>query len=159
MELNIAGIVDDSIVDGDGCRLTVFVQGCHRRCHGCQNPETQPLEGGHEETLEALLQKIRQNPLLTGVTFSGGEPFLQCAPLAKLAKEIHAMGLDIWSYSGYTLEELRARHDEATDALLAECKKRMPAYMVPAHIDVRSGPLPRNPNGKIDRKTLATSGK
>ena len=45
-----------------------------------------------------------------------------------------------------------------TDALLAECKKRMPAYMVPAHIDVRSGPLPRNPNGKIDRKTLATSG-
>ena len=54
------------------------------------------------------------------MTFSGGEPFLQCAPLAKLAKEIHAMGLDIWSYSGYTLEELRARHDEATDALLAE---------------------------------------
>ena len=67
-----------------------------------------------------LLQKIRQNPLLTGVTFSGGEPFLQCAPLAELAKEIHAMGLDIWSYSGYTLEELRARHDEATNALLAE---------------------------------------
>jgi len=41
-------------------------------------------------------------------------------------------------------------------ALLAECKARMPAYMVPAGIEVRSGPLPRNPNGKIDRKTLST---
>lgn len=97
--LRVAGLVEDSIVDGDGFRFTIFVQGCKRCCPNCQNPETQPLEGGHEETLEALLQKIRQNPLLTGVTFSGGEPFLQCAPLAKLAKEIHAMGLDIWSYS------------------------------------------------------------
>ena len=42
-------------------------------------------------------------------------------------------------------------------ALLAECRARMPAYMVPAGIDVREGPLPRNPNGKIDRKTLATA--
>ena len=41
-------------------------------------------------------------------------------------------------------------------ALLAECRTRMPAYMVPAHIDVRPGPLPRNPNGKIDRKTLSS---
>ena len=41
-------------------------------------------------------------------------------------------------------------------ALFAECRVRMPAYMVPAGIEVRSGPLPRNPNGKIDRKTLAT---
>jgi len=41
-------------------------------------------------------------------------------------------------------------------ALLAECRNRMPAYMVPHGIDVRSGPLPRNPNGKIDRKTLST---
>ena len=97
--LRVAGLVEDSIVDGDGFRFTIFVQGCKRRCPNCQNPETQPLESGHEETLAALLQKIRQNPLLTGVTFSGGEPFLQCAPLAELAKEIHAMGLDIWSYS------------------------------------------------------------
>ena len=118
--LRVAGLVEDSIVDGDGFRFTIFVQGCKRRCPNCQNPETQPLEGGHEETLTALLQKIRQNPLLTGVTFSGGEPFLQCAPLATLAKEIHTMELDIWSYSGYTLEELQARHDKATDDLLAE---------------------------------------
>ena len=107
--LHVAGLVEDSIVDGDGFRFTIFVQGCKRRCPNCQNPETQPLEGGHEETLAELLQKIRQNPLLTGVTFSGGEPFLQCAPLAELAREIHTAGLDIWSYSGYTLEECHAQ--------------------------------------------------
>ncbi|WP_018988984.1 acyl-CoA ligase (AMP-forming), exosortase A system-associated [Aromatoleum toluclasticum] len=43
-----------------------------------------------------------------------------------------------------------------TAALLADCRSRMPAYMVPTRIEVRSGPLPRNPNGKIDRKLLAT---
>lgn len=42
-------------------------------------------------------------------------------------------------------------------ALLAECRSRMPAYMVPSGIEVRSGPLPRNPNGKIDRKSLSTA--
>lgn len=46
----------------------------------------------------------------------------------------------------------------ATDlnVLMSECRARMPAYMVPAHIEVVAGPLPRNPNGKIDRKLLST---
>ena len=118
MELNIAGIVDDSIVDGDGCRLTVFVQGCHRRCHGCQNPETQPMEGGRRIDTADILAKVKANPLLAGVTFSGGEPFLQPAPLAALARAVHALGLDVWSYSGFTLDELlaRAEKDKATAA-------------------------------------------
>jgi acyl-CoA synthetase (AMP-forming)/AMP-acid ligase II len=42
------------------------------------------------------------------------------------------------------------------DRLLALCRQRMPAYMVPAGIETQPGPLPRNPNGKIDRKLLAT---
>lgn len=122
MELNIAGIVDDSIVDGDGCRLTVFVQGCHRYCHGCQNPETQPMEGGRHLDTADILAKVKANPLLAGITFSGGEPFLQPAPLAALARAVHALGLDVWSYSGFTLDELlaRAEKDKATAALLNE---------------------------------------
>lgn len=122
MQLQVAGIVDDSIVDGDGCRLTVFVQGCARRCHGCQNQETQPMEGGHRMDTEDILARLAANPLLAGITFSGGEPFLQPAPLAELAQAVHARGLDVWSYSGYTLEELcdRAQKDKATAALLAE---------------------------------------
>ena len=122
MKLQIAGIVDDSLVDGDGCRLTVFVQGCARRCPGCQNPETQPMEGGRAIDTAAILQQMAENPILSGVTFSGGEPFLQPAPLASLARAVHQRGLDVWSYSGFTLEELaeRAEKDKATRALLSE---------------------------------------
>ena len=117
--LRIAGVVDDSVVDGDGIRYTIFVQGCPRRCHNCQNPETQPLAGGRDESIAHFLEEIRKNPLLTGVTFSGGEPFLQPAPLAALARLVHEHHLDVWCYSGYTLEELQARHDAATNDLLA----------------------------------------
>lgn len=106
MKLRIAGIVDDSIVDGEGVRLTVFTQGCPHHCHGCHNPQTWSLDGGHEIDTEDIVEKLKANPLLSGITFSGGEPFLQPAPLADLARAAHSLGLDVWSYTGFTLEEL-----------------------------------------------------
>ena len=120
MKLRIAGIADDSIVDGEGMRLTIFTQGCPHHCPGCQNPETHSAGGGRETTTEAILSEITANPLLSGVTFSGGEPFMQPSPLVRLAREIHAHGLDIWCYTGFTLEELLQKHNPAMDALLAE---------------------------------------
>lgn len=111
MKLKIAGIVDDSVVDGDGIRLTVFTQGCPHHCHGCHNPQTWNLTGGHEIDTEEIVQKLKENPLLSGITFSGGEPFLQPAPLADLARAAHSLGLDVWSYTGFTLEELEKRTD------------------------------------------------
>ena len=111
MKLRIAGIVDDSIVDGEGVRLTVFTQGCPHHCHGCHNPQTWNLTGGHEIDTEEIVQKLKANPLLSGITFSGGEPFLQPAPLADLARAAHSLGLDVWSYTGFTLEELEKRTD------------------------------------------------
>ena len=120
MKLRIAGIVDDSVVDGEGMRLTVFTQGCPHHCPGCHNPDTHDFQGGRETTPEAIIAEIDKNPLLSGVTFSGGEPFMQPAPLARLAKDVHARGLDVWSYSGYTLEELIARYNPAINALLEE---------------------------------------
>ena len=44
--LRISGIVNDSIVDGPGLRLTIFTQGCPHHCPGCHNPQTHPLKGG-----------------------------------------------------------------------------------------------------------------
>lgn len=111
MKLKIAGIVDDSVVDGDGIRLTVFTQGCPHHCHGCHNPQTWSLDGGHEVDTEEIVQKLKENPLLSGITFSGGEPFLQPAPLTELAQAAHKLGLDVWSYTGFTLEELEKRTD------------------------------------------------
>ena len=111
MKIRIAGIVDDSIVDGEGVRLTVFTQGCPHHCHGCHNPQTWNLTGGHEIDTEEIVQKLKANPLLSGITFSGGEPFLQPAPLAEIARAAHKLGLDVWSYTGFTLEELEKRTD------------------------------------------------
>ena len=124
MKLRIAGTVGDSIVDGPGLRLTVFVQGCPHHCPGCHNPHTHDFEGGHDTTVEELFAAYCENPLLRGVTLSGGEPFCQPAPLAQLAHLVHAHGGDVFCYTGYTYEtdllapDGRARC-EVTDELLS----------------------------------------
>ncbi len=123
MNIRIAGTVNDSIVDGNGFRFTIFTQGCPHHCKGCHNPQTHSMDGGTLISEEELLDKIKDNPLLDGVTFSGGEPFCQAAALASLGKKIHALGgLDIVTYTGYTFEELTAGFKENPDwkALLEE---------------------------------------
>lgn len=104
--LKLAGTVNDSIVDGPGIRFTVFVQGCPHRCKGCHNPHTHDFEGGETVTLESLLEKIKGNPLLDGVTFSGGEPFCQAKQLSELGAEIKKSGMNVVTYTGYTFEYL-----------------------------------------------------
>ena len=84
MKLRIAGTVNDSIVDGPGIRFTVFVQGCPHNCKGCHNPQTHDFNGGTITDTDELLEKIKSNPLLDGVTFSGGEPFGQAEGLCDL---------------------------------------------------------------------------
>ncbi len=120
MELQIAGVIKESIVDGKGIRYTVFTQGCPHHCPSCHNPQTWPFEGGETTTPEKLFEDFRQNPLLKGITFSGGEPFCQSAPLAELAKLVHGAKKDVTVYTGYTYEELLDKHDKDVDALLAE---------------------------------------
>ena len=74
--LNLAGIMEDSIVDGPGIRTAIFAQGCPRRCEGCHNPESWPFGTGKDVPVEELFAHIKASPLVRGVTFSGGEPFL-----------------------------------------------------------------------------------
>ena len=104
--LRISGIIDESIVDGKGLRYTIFTQGCPHHCEGCHNPDTHDFEGGTEKEITAIYEEICSNPLLSGVTFSGGEPFCQPAPLAVLAEMVHKKGLNVTTYTGYTLEQL-----------------------------------------------------
>lgn len=126
MILRIAGTVNDSIVDGRGIRFTVFTQGCPHHCKGCHNPETHDFNGGKDVDTAELLEKIKANPLLDGVTFSGGEPFMQAEVLADFAEEIKKLGLNIITYTGYTFEALYENRDknswgrllEATDYLI-----------------------------------------
>lgn len=111
-ELRLSGVVRESIVDGPGIRFVLFTQGCPHACAGCHNPDTHDPEGGYDSTIEKLLAKIKKNPLLAGVTLSGGEPFLQAEALASFAKSVHAIGLTVITYTGYTMEELLAGIDD-----------------------------------------------
>lgn len=118
--LKLAGTVPESIVDGRGIRYTVFVQGCPHHCPGCHNPQTHPFEGGTPRTAEDVFAEFSRDPLLRGITFSGGEPFCQAGPLAALGRMVHAAGKDVTVYTGYTYEQLIEKHDPDVDALLAE---------------------------------------
>lgn len=120
MTLRIAGTVNDSIVDGEGLRYTIFVQGCPHHCNGCHNPQTHSFSGGKEVTVDELYERILRNPLLDGVTFSGGEPFCQAEALSQLGRKIKDFGLTVWCYSGWTFEELleRGKQDKAVMDLL-----------------------------------------
>ena len=105
-KLRISGIVDESIVDGPGIRLTVFTQGCSHNCPGCHNPSTHDYNGGQEILIDHIIKMIQDNPLLDGITISGGEPFDQVGPCANLAKQVKEMGLNVVVYTGYDYEYL-----------------------------------------------------
>ena len=105
-KIRIAGVVQDSIVDGPGLRYVIFTQGCPHRCEGCHNPQTFDYDGGYEVDVDKLLEDIDKNPILDGVTFSGGEPVIQAEALLPLAKAVKDRGLHLMLYSGYTFEQI-----------------------------------------------------
>ncbi|MBW4829309.1 MAG: anaerobic ribonucleoside-triphosphate reductase activating protein [Clostridiaceae bacterium] len=104
--IRIAGIVKESIVDGPGIRLVVFGQGCKHHCQSCHNPESHSFEGGELMKIDNVIELVKENPLLDGVTLSGGDPFEQPKSFAVLAKKVKELGLNIMTYTGYTYEEI-----------------------------------------------------
>ncbi|HEY9704419.1 MAG TPA: 4Fe-4S single cluster domain-containing protein [Allocoleopsis sp.] len=102
------GYVDESEVNGPGVRAVVWVQGCKRECPGCFNTQSWPLEINQLISIDELVIKILGNPNNQGVTFSGGEPFLQAQSLAQLAANLKSCGLNVMSFTGYTLKELQS---------------------------------------------------
>jgi anaerobic ribonucleoside-triphosphate reductase activating protein len=119
MEIRIAGIEPESIVDGPGLRYVIFSQGCTHNCPGCHNPETHSFNGGTVDETSRIVDEILENPLLSGVTFSGGDPFSQPEPFIDIAERLKGKGLGIWCYTGYTIEELLEKGTEAQKKLLS----------------------------------------
>lgn len=107
--LNIMGYVDESEVNGPGCRAVVWVQGCLRECPGCFNPASWSFETNELISIDDLADKILAHPRNTGVTFSGGEPFWQALALADVARRVKASGLSVMSFTGFTLEKLQSK--------------------------------------------------
>lgn len=118
MRISLSGVTGDSIVDGPGLRLTIFTQGCLHNCPGCHNPQTHDPEGGSWADTEDILAAAAENPLLDGITLSGGDPFLQPVPCLALAEGAHKIGLNVWTYTGYTWEALWEENAPEKIALL-----------------------------------------
>lgn len=116
--INISGVVAESITDGPGIRYTIFAQGCPHACPGCHNPETWEFVEKERMTVDDLFADIQKNPLVKGVTFSGGEPLSQAEAFASLAEMLQAKGYEIAVYTGYTFEEMQKANRDDWNALL-----------------------------------------
>lgn len=103
--LRIAGVVKESTVDGPGFRYVVFTQGCPHNCEGCHNPETHNYNGGKIVNINDIASDIKKDPLLAGVTISGGDPFVQAGQVSKLL-DLLDKKLSIIVYTGFTYEYL-----------------------------------------------------
>lgn len=100
MKIRLAGIIDSSISNGEGLRKVIFVQGCKHNCKGCHNPETHNIFGGTECDTKDIIEEIKSDFMIDGITLSGGDPFEQAEACAEIAKNIN----NVWCYTGYTIE-------------------------------------------------------
>jgi anaerobic ribonucleoside-triphosphate reductase activating protein len=118
MQIRLASpLVTDSIVDGEGLRTTIFVQGCLRHCPGCHNPSTWEPTAGILTDTATIKKQLAQIKLQAGITLSGGEPFLQAAALTEIAQYAHTLNLSVWAFSGFLYEELAAGTAEQQELL------------------------------------------
>jgi anaerobic ribonucleoside-triphosphate reductase activating protein len=119
--LNIMGYVNESEVNGPGCRAVIWLQGCLRECPGCFNPASWSFDINELVSVDHLVERVLANPRNQGVTFSGGEPFWQAPALAELARQVKAHGLNVMSFTGFTLERLQSPYGPAgAQALLKQ---------------------------------------
>lgn len=100
-----------NFVDGEGVRNSLYVSGCLFACEGCFNKAVQNFNYGTPFT-ESLMNQIIEDlshDYVQGLTLLGGEPFLNtdvCLSVVKRVRETFGSTKDIWSWSGYTFEEL-----------------------------------------------------
>lgn len=124
--MNIAGFMEESLIDGEGIRSVIFISGCKHHCNGCQNPKTWNFNYGElfNKTMQIqIINKIKDNPLVDGITLSGGDPFYSASEvnnfLDLLKKNIP--NINIWIYSGFTFEEILQSNKIEMINLLKHC--------------------------------------
>ena len=108
----------DNIVNGDGLRAVVWTQGCPNHCKECQNPETWDFDGGFLINIDEIVERLSKFRGQAGVTFCGGEPFVQPKACKEIADKIREkMGWNVWSFSGFTYEQIKEAGGDAWEFL------------------------------------------
>ena len=98
IKISVLDIIDGTVVDGPGFRLSIYCAGCGHRCKGCHNPQSWDIGAGRQVTVGELLETVKASPW--NVTFSGGDPFYQAAEFAYLARRIKEdTSRTIWCYT------------------------------------------------------------
>lgn len=105
--MKIAGIVSNSLQDGDGVRAVIFTQGCSLHCPGCHNKHTWDFNDGCEMTDEEIISFVQKNNITKKVTISGGNPLEQGDKLLSLLKKLKALDYNIWVYSGFKFDYIK----------------------------------------------------
>lgn len=110
--MNISGIVYDSVVDGEGLRNTLFVSGCRHDCKNCHNPQTWDFNYGYEFTKDLqneFIKRCKENPMLDGITISGGDPIYSAKELMSFLKKYKKVNPShtIWLYTGFKYEDIK----------------------------------------------------
>lgn len=116
--LNLYKIIPLTEVEGPNKRFCLWVQGCKKHCLGCWAKETWEFGVGTDFSVEELTELITNQKEIEGVTFLGGEPFEQAEPLSRIAQNVKKLGLSVVCFTGYTIEELRAKNSQAVNKLL-----------------------------------------
>ena len=110
MKIRLAGeMTTDSIVDGEGIRSVIWTQGCIHNCPGCHNPETHSFEKGILRDVSEICDEISKLEFQDGITLSGGDPLCQVDACLEIAKFCQSIGLNVWCYTGYKMEDLLKR--------------------------------------------------
>jgi anaerobic ribonucleoside-triphosphate reductase activating protein len=114
LDLQIGSYRTHTRAEGPGTRFAIWVQGCSLQCAGCFNPHFWNPRFGRtipvQHLIELIVEAAQHYPELEGVTFLGGEPFEQSAPLVQIAQEVKKHQLSVMTFTGYTLEELEDKH-------------------------------------------------
>ncbi|MBO6102501.1 MAG: anaerobic ribonucleoside-triphosphate reductase activating protein [Opitutales bacterium] len=110
MELRVINVYPETVSDGFGIRFSVYFAGCSHHCPGCHNPQSWNPHAGElldGDLSERILSQMEANPLLDGVTFSGGDPLFNPEEFLKFLKRVkERTGLNVWCYTGYVYENL-----------------------------------------------------
>lgn len=117
--LRIHNIIHNTRVEGPGCRTCIFTQGCLKHCKGCNSPQTWSLNDGYSVDINILAGNILSDKKIEGITFSGGEPFLQARNLYKLALILKEHNLSIVTFTGYSYKFIREVNDANWNNLLS----------------------------------------
>lgn len=129
MKVRIAKIIEESFVDGDGIRFTIFLQGCHHNCAGCHNPATHSFTEGEILDTAEIIERFKHKALIKGITLSGGEPLCQIEASTEFATVAKNANLNVWCYTGFTYEYLTDEHFKSNEYFTKEQIQKFLSYV------------------------------